>query len=70
MIDKDRIEQVLKDTESLKGSRIKVSISKMTLTLTGSAQTQEQKEEAEQIAWKGLGIWTVSNQIEIDNRPH
>jgi osmotically-inducible protein OsmY len=66
MIEKSDLEAVLKDTLSLSGCSIKVKVSKSTVTLTGKVNSAEQKNEAERIAWKALGIWTVGNEIVID----
>jgi osmotically-inducible protein OsmY len=66
MIEKMEVEGLLKNTESLSGCSIKVGISKKKLTLTGMVHTLEQKGEAERIAWKALGVWTVTNEILVD----
>ena len=66
MIEKSDLEAVLKDTLLLSGCSIKVKVSKSTATLTGKVFSAEQKSEAERIAWKAVGIWTVGNEIVID----
>jgi len=66
MIEKSDLEGVLKDTLSLSGCNIKVKLSKAKVTLTGSVHSAEQKNEAEKIAWKGMGVWTVGNELVID----
>jgi osmotically-inducible protein OsmY len=66
MIEKSDLEGVLKDTLSLSGCNIKVKLSKAKVTLTGSVNSAEQKNEAEKIAWKGMGVWTVGNELVID----
>ncbi len=66
MIEKNELENLLKDTEFLSGCSIKVGISKSKLTLTGTVHTLDQKGEAEKMAWKTLGVWTVSNEIEVE----
>lgn len=66
MIEKSDLEGILKNSLSLTGCTIKVKVSKSTLTLTGKVYTAEQKGEAERIAWKVIGIWTVGNELVID----
>jgi osmotically-inducible protein OsmY len=66
MIEKSELETVLKGTLSLNGCNIKVKVSKSTVTLTGSVYSPDQKSEAERIAWKVLGVWTVGNELVID----
>jgi osmotically-inducible protein OsmY len=66
MIEKGDLEGVLKGTLSLKGCNIKVKVSKSTVTLTGSVYSADQKSEAEKLAWKVLGVWTVGNELVID----
>jgi osmotically-inducible protein OsmY len=65
MIEKMDVEGLLKNTASLNGCSIKVGISKTKLTLTGTVHTLDQKGEAERIAWKTLGVWTVANDIVV-----
>jgi osmotically-inducible protein OsmY len=66
MIEKSDLEGVLKGTLSLSGCDIRVKVSKAKVTLTGSVHSAEQKGEAERIAWKGMGVWTVGNELVID----
>jgi osmotically-inducible protein OsmY len=66
MIEKMDVEGLLKNTASLSGCSIKVGISRTKLTLTGTAHTLDQKGEAERIAWKAIGVWTVHNEIVVD----
>ena len=67
MIEKSDLESVLKSTLSLSGCNIKVKVSKSKVTLTGRVQSADQKGEAEQIAWKVIGVWTVGNELVIDH---
>ena len=67
IIEKSDIEGVLKNTLSLSGCAIKVKISKGTVTLTGSVISGEQKLEAERLAWKVMGVWTVGNELQIEH---
>jgi osmotically-inducible protein OsmY len=67
MIEKSDLEGVLKETISLNGCTIKVKVSKSTVTLTGKVYSAEQKSEAERIAWKTVGVWTVGNELVIDH---
>jgi osmotically-inducible protein OsmY len=66
MIEKSDLEDVLKATLSLSGCFIKVKVSKSTVTLTGKVHSAEQKSEAERIAWKVVGVWTVGNELVVD----
>lgn len=66
MIEKSDLADVLKATLLLSGCLIKVKISKSTVTLTGRVYSEEQKSEAERIAWKVVGVWTVANELVID----
>ena len=66
MIEKSELEGVLKTTSSLSGCSIKVKVSKSTVTLIGKVQSAEQKGEAERIAWKVMGVWTVGNELLIE----
>lgn len=66
MIEKSDLEGVLKGTLSLNGCNIKVKVSKSTVTLTGRVCSADQKGEAERIAWKTVGVWTVGNELLID----
>jgi len=66
MIEKSDLEGILKNTLSLTGCSIKVKVSKSTITLTGRVYSADQKGEAERLAWKVIGIWTVGNELVID----
>jgi osmotically-inducible protein OsmY len=65
MIERSELEGILKDTLSLSGCRINVLVSKSKITLTGLVNTPEQKVEAERIAWKVVGVWTVGNELRV-----
>jgi len=65
MIEKSELESVLKSTLSLNGCNINVKISKSKVTLAGRVHSAEQKMEAERIAWKAMGVWTVGNELQI-----
>jgi osmotically-inducible protein OsmY len=67
MIEKGDVEGVLKDSSILSGCHIKVKISKSKVTLTGMVCTLLQKGEAEKIAWKAVGVWSVENELVIDS---
>ncbi|HUB62544.1 MAG TPA: BON domain-containing protein [Puia sp.] len=66
MLEKSDLEAELKSTLLLSGCNIKVKVSKSTVTLTGRVFSTEQKSEAERIAWKAVGVWTVGNELVID----
>ena len=67
MIEKSELEGLLKSTSSLSGCTINVKVSKSKVTLSGNVQSSDQKNEAERIAWKVLGVWTVGNDLVIDH---
>jgi osmotically-inducible protein OsmY len=66
MIEKSELAGVLKGTSSLSGCSIDVKVSKSKVTLTGRVHSADQKGEAERIAWKVVGVWTVGNELVID----
>ena len=66
MLEKTDVEGLLKGTVSLVGCSIKVGVSKSKLTLTGMVHSLDQKGEAERIAWKALGVWSVANELVIE----
>ena len=65
-MEKMEVETVLKGTGSLSGCSIKVGISRTKLTLTGMVHSLDQKGEAERIAWKAVGVWSVTNELVIE----
>src|SRR5579872_4095128 len=65
MIEKSELNGVLKSTISLSGCDITVKVSKSKVTLAGRVRSTEQKGEAERIAWTVIGVWTVTNELEI-----
>lgn len=65
MIERSELESVLRDTLSLNGCNISVKVSKSKVTLLGMVQSVEQKSEAERIAWKVVGVWSVGNELVI-----
>jgi len=66
MIEKSQLETELKTTLSLKGCMINVKISKSKVILSGRVQTPDQKGVAERLAWEVIGVWTVANELVID----
>ncbi|HTI93515.1 MAG TPA: BON domain-containing protein [Puia sp.] len=66
MIEKSQLETELKTTQLLKGCTITVKISKSKVILSGRVQTSDQKGEAERLAWDVIGVWTVANELVID----
>jgi osmotically-inducible protein OsmY len=66
MIEKSELEGVLKGTLSLSGCAITVKVSRAKVILAGRVTSAEQKGEAERIAWKVMGVWTVGNELLID----
>jgi osmotically-inducible protein OsmY len=65
MIEKSELQSVLKSTLSLRDCTILVKVSKSSVTLSGRVQSAEQKGEAERIAWKVIGVWTVGNELVV-----
>jgi len=65
-IEKTEVENALARHWSLNDRNIKVSISGTKVTLTGTVTSWYQKDEAERIAWKTPGIWTVNNELVVD----
>jgi len=65
MIERSELESVLKGTLSLNGCNISVKVSKSKVTLLGMVQSVEQKSEAERIAWKVVGVWSVGNELVV-----
>jgi osmotically-inducible protein OsmY len=45
---------------------IKVNVSGTKVTLTGTVTSWYQKEEAEKIAWKAPGVWSVTNDLTVE----
>jgi len=66
MLEKSDVENVLKNTQVLIGCDVKVKVSRTKLTLTGRVHSPDQKGEAERIAWKAIGVWSVVNELVID----
>jgi osmotically-inducible protein OsmY len=66
MLEKNEVEPALKRMVSLSGCSIQVKVSKQKLTLTGIVHSLDQKGEAERVAWKAVGIWSVANELVIE----
>jgi osmotically-inducible protein OsmY len=66
MLEKNEVEPALKRMASLSGCSIQVKVSKQKLTLTGIVHSLDQKGEAERVAWKAVGIWSVANELVIE----
>lgn len=64
-IEKKDIESALKRNWSIDYKDIMVKASDHKVTLTGTVKSWYQKNEAEQIAWKAPGVWTVDNELGI-----
>ena len=65
-IEEGTIEQALQRNWSMANQDISVSILNNNVTLNGTVNSYFQKEEAERIAWKAPGVWTVKNELVID----
>lgn len=65
-IEAKQIEKALERNWSIRGSDISVSISGTKVTLTGNVASGYQKSEAEKIAWKAPGVWSVENNLKVE----
>ncbi len=65
-IEEGTIEQALQRNWSMANQDVSVSILNNNVTLNGTVNSYFQKEEAERIAWKAPGVWTVKNELVID----
>ncbi|HEY5749868.1 MAG TPA: BON domain-containing protein [Chryseolinea sp.] len=66
VIEAEQIERALARDWSINANDIAVTVSGSTVTLTGTVSSSHQKEEAERIAWKAPGVWTVDNNLIIE----
>lgn len=65
-LDKEDIEMALARSWWVNSTEIVVEVRDREVTLSGSVASYFQTEEAEAIAWKTPGIWSVNNRLQIN----
>lgn len=66
-IKKTTIEKAIHNNAALEHDHIEVSVKNNDVKLSGLVNSFFEKEEAERIAWKTPGIWSVDNEIGVDS---
>jgi osmotically-inducible protein OsmY len=66
-IEKQAIEKALQRNSSLGDLGIQVEVTGNNVILKGVVNSFYAKDEAEQIAWNAPGVWTVDNELVIEN---
>lgn len=66
-VKKTTIEKALSNNAALSHDHIEVSVKNNDVKLSGLVNSFFEKEEAERIAWKTPGIWSVDNEIGVDS---
>jgi len=67
-LQKDYIEAALTRHWATKNQNIQVGITGTTVTLRGAVNSWFESQEAERIAWKSPGVWSVENKLLIKNQ--
>lgn len=65
-IEEKDIKKALDRHWSINAEDITVHVSGTKVTLTGSVDSLYQKEEAEKIAWKAPGVWSIENNLVVE----
>jgi osmotically-inducible protein OsmY len=65
-IEKKEIENALLRNWSINAKDIHVNVAGTNVTLTGKVLSWYQKDEAERMAWNAPGVWTVNNNLAIE----
>lgn len=65
-IEKTDIESALRRNWSINDDDIDVEVSDTKVTLTGTVKSWYQKDEAEKIAWNAPGVWSVDNELIVE----
>lgn len=65
-IERKDVEAALARNWSLSNQEIHVEVSSHRVILSGTVNSLYQKDEAEKIAFNALGVWAVTNELEID----
>jgi osmotically-inducible protein OsmY len=66
-VKKSAIEKAIFNNAALVNDHIEVTVKNNDVKLSGVVNTFFEKEEAERIAWKTPGIWSVENEIGVDS---
>jgi osmotically-inducible protein OsmY len=66
-VKKSAIEKAIFNNAALVNDHIEVTVKNNDVKLSGVVSTFFEKEEAERIAWKTPGIWSVENEIGVDS---
>ena len=66
-VKKSTIEKAILNSAALENDHIEVSVKNNEVKLSGLVNSFFEKEEAERIAWKIPGIWSVDNEIGVDS---
>ncbi|RKS03602.1 MULTISPECIES: BON domain-containing protein [unclassified Flavobacterium] len=66
-IKKTAIEKAIHNNAALEHDHIEVSVNNNDVKLSGLVASFFEKEEAERIAWKTPGVWSVDNEIGVDS---
>jgi osmotically-inducible protein OsmY len=66
-VKKSTIEYAIRSNAALENDNIEVTVNNSDVKLSGLVNSFFEKEEAERIAWKAPGIWSVSNEIGVDS---
>jgi osmotically-inducible protein OsmY len=69
-IEKAGIEQAIARNWAMNDLDVHVYVSGNKVTLTGVVHSYYQKEEAERMAWNAPGVWTVNNELLIDQKEY
>ena len=66
-VKKTAIEKAIHNNAALEHDHIEVTVKNNDVKLSGLVNSFFEKEEAERIAWKTPGIWSVENEIGVDS---
>jgi osmotically-inducible protein OsmY len=66
-VKKTTIQKAIANNAALQHNHIEVSVKNSDVKLSGLVNSFFEKEEAERLAWKAPGVWSVSNEIGVDS---
>lgn len=66
-VKKKAIQKAIANNAALENDHIEVSVKNNDVKLSGLVNSFFEKEEAERLAWKAPGVWSVSNEIGVDS---
>jgi osmotically-inducible protein OsmY len=66
-VKKKAIQKAIAHNAALENDHIEVSVKNNDVKLSGLVNSFFEKEEAERLAWKAPGVWSVSNEIGVDS---